>query len=297
MRNLGFIFRDIRMDKGYSLKDIADGILSVSFLSKFERGDSDISLSKFYLLLERLNMTLDEFSFISNDYNLTQVETLMKNVRNAYENNNINLLYKLEQEEIYMWKKYNLSNHRYNSIMIRALAYDLNKQLELNQEDITLLNEYLFKVENWGFYETMLFGNSMSILSIDSIIIFSKEILIKTQLYSRIRKNKEKLIRVLLNTIFYCIESKRPLSALHFIISVEKILERHSDLYFEKVKLLYLNGIYKIISGNSNVGIDMSNKAIQIMNALGDINAVNNHEIYLMGKIEFLNKTSRVLII
>ncbi|MFJ8516687.1 helix-turn-helix domain-containing protein [Lysinibacillus xylanilyticus] len=291
MRNLGFIFRDIRMDKGYSLKDIADGILSVSFLSKFERGDSDISLSKFYLLLERLNMTLDEFSFISNDYNLTQVETLMKNVRNAYENNNINLLYKLEQEEIYMWKKYNLSNHRYNSIMIRALAYDLNKQLELNQEDITLLNEYLFKVENWGFYETMLFGNSMSILSIDSIIIFSKEILIKTQLYSRIRKNKEKLIRVLLNTIFYCIESKRPLSALHFIISVEKILDRHSDLYFEKVKLLYLNGIYKIISGNSNVGIDMSNKAIQIMKALGDINAVNNHEIYLKGKIEFLNKT------
>ena len=292
MGNLGLIFRDIRMDKGYSLKDIADGILSVSFLSKFERGDSDISLSKFYLLLERLNITLDEFSFISNDYNPTQVEALMKNVRNAYENNNINLLYKLEQEEIYKWKKYNFSSHRYNSIMIRALAYDLNKQLELNEEDITLLNEYLFKVENWGFYEIMLFGNSMSILPIESIITFSKEILNKTQLYSRVKKNKEKLIRVLLNTIVYCIESNRLSSALHFIISTEKILERHSDLYFEKVKLLYLSGIYKVISGNSDVGIVMSNKAIKIMDALGDINAVNNHEIHLKKKIEISNMTT-----
>ncbi|MGE7696037.1 hypothetical protein ACQKNC_18335 [Lysinibacillus sp. NPDC094177] len=100
------------------------------------------------------------------------------------------------------------------------------------------------------------------------------------------------MIRVLLNTIFFCIESNRPSSALHFIISAEKILELHSDLYFEKVKLLYLSGIYKIISGNSDVGIDMSNKAIQIMNALGDINAVNNHEIYLRKRWRFQNDNS-----
>ena len=39
MKNLGYVFRNIRIDKNYSLKEVAEGILSVSFLSKFERGD------------------------------------------------------------------------------------------------------------------------------------------------------------------------------------------------------------------------------------------------------------------
>lgn len=284
MDKLGYVFRNLRIDKNYSLKEVAEGILSMSFLSKFERGDSDISLSKFYLLLERLNMTMDEFTFISNDYRPIQIEELLRTVRIAYENNNLTLLLKLEQDEVNKWKKYNFLSYKYNSIMIRALAHDLDKKLKMNKKDIELLNNYLFSVENWGFYEIMLFGNSMSILSIESIVALSKEILNKTQLYSTIRKNKEELVRVLLNTIVYCIESNRLNSAFHFLISAEKILEQ-SEFYFEKVKLLYLTGIYKIVTGNSASGVPMANTAIQIMNDLKDINVANNHEEYLKDKM------------
>lgn len=285
MENLGFIFRNIRLDRNYSLSEVSEGILSASFLSKFERGDSDISLSKFYLLLERLNVTMEEFSFISNDYKPTQIEVLMRNVRVAYENNNLKLLIKFEQVELEKLKKYNFKSYKYNAIMIRALAHDLDKDIEIKNTDIKSLNNYLFNIENWGLYEIMLFGNSMSILSIDSIITFSKEILNKTQMYSSIRKNKEHLIRVLLNTIIYCIDLNKVTSASYFINSAEKIIEQ-SDFYFEKIKLLYLTGIYKIIIGNDAVGVQICKNAIQIMYDLNDINAANNHEEYLNEKMK-----------
>src|SRR5690606_10637976 len=104
----------------YSLKEVSEGIMSTSFLSKFERGESEISLSKFYLLLDRLSLTLEEFSLIANDFRPTKLEVLMNNVRKAYENNNINLLLKLAKEENLKWEEFGFHSFRYNSILIKA---------------------------------------------------------------------------------------------------------------------------------------------------------------------------------
>lgn len=97
MNKIGHVFRTIRLAKNLSLKDIAQGDISVSFLSKFERDESDISLSKFYSLLNKMNITLEEFRFIANDYKLMEHEVMLDNVRSAYESNNIILLETLKK--------------------------------------------------------------------------------------------------------------------------------------------------------------------------------------------------------
>lgn len=141
MDNLGRIFRDIRIGKNYSLKQVSEGIMSTSFLSKFERGETEISLKRFYLLLDRLSLTLEEFSFISNDFRPSRLENLMSEVRKAYENNNVKLLLKLEKEENLKWEKYGVDNYRYNSIVIKALAIDLNKDGTIDNNDIHIVGE------------------------------------------------------------------------------------------------------------------------------------------------------------
>ena len=45
--DIGSLTKKIRLSKKLSLKDVAGDYLSVSFLSKFERGESEISLSRF----------------------------------------------------------------------------------------------------------------------------------------------------------------------------------------------------------------------------------------------------------
>lgn len=41
------IFREFRLNRQFSLKQVASNELSVSQLSRFERGESDLSLTKF----------------------------------------------------------------------------------------------------------------------------------------------------------------------------------------------------------------------------------------------------------
>ena len=40
---MGALFKKFRLSKNLTLKDVAGDFLSVSFLSKFERGESEIS--------------------------------------------------------------------------------------------------------------------------------------------------------------------------------------------------------------------------------------------------------------
>lgn len=287
MNYLGYVFRDIRLSKNYSLKEVSKGIISVSFLSKFERGNSDISLSKFSLLLDRLNLTLEEFMFISNDYKPTHLENILNNIKRAYENNDLALLLKIEEEEHEKWLKYNITSYLYNSIMIKALAHNLDSTIIFQKDDLINISDYLFSVDNWGFYEIMLFGNTMHILNKDLVITLSKELTQKTEVYKNIKKFNEEVIKVLLNTIVFCVEANKGKETQQFIQYVEKISEG-TDFYFEKTKLMFLKGIYNIATGNQTIGTEMAQNAIQTMRFLGDINLANNHELYLEEKLAII---------
>lgn len=48
------IFREFRLNRQFSLKQVASNELSVSQLSRFERGESDLSLTKFLGALGQL---------------------------------------------------------------------------------------------------------------------------------------------------------------------------------------------------------------------------------------------------
>ncbi|MBO9165204.1 MULTISPECIES: helix-turn-helix domain-containing protein [Lactiplantibacillus] len=61
MKNLGSVIREVRQSKALTLKQVAGSELSVAFLSKVERGNSDISLNNFLIVLKALNISWDEF--------------------------------------------------------------------------------------------------------------------------------------------------------------------------------------------------------------------------------------------
>ncbi|MDR2834090.1 MAG: helix-turn-helix domain-containing protein, partial [Streptococcaceae bacterium] len=61
---IGKTLRNARQAKGYTLKEVADGIISFGQLSKIEndgKGETT-SVKHFFEILERLNLTIAEFS-------------------------------------------------------------------------------------------------------------------------------------------------------------------------------------------------------------------------------------------
>lgn len=280
MNKLGHVFRTIRLAKNLSLKDIAQGNISISFLSKFERDESDISLSNFYSLLNKINVTIEEFSFIANDYKLLDQEVLLDDIKSAYESNNIILLEKYKKKEMELYIETNSPTYKFSYIMISAIIHTLDPSKDVSQVDRDYISEYLLSIDTWGYFEIVLFGNSMNLLTMDSMVILSKEILKKTKMYMNLRVNRQEVIRILLNAVIFCVEGKRYADSLFFIKTLEDLL-KDTDLFFEKTKLLFIRGLYEIKTNKIELGTKNCKKAIQIMYDLGSVEIAANHEEYL----------------
>ena len=64
----GELFKQIRIEKGLSLADLADADISPSFIGKFERNQSRISADWFIRLLQKMQVSLDEFIYRVDDH-------------------------------------------------------------------------------------------------------------------------------------------------------------------------------------------------------------------------------------
>lgn len=65
---IGELYKELRLARGLKLKDIATKKLTVSQLSKFERGRSMLSADRFLLAISGLNMNFAEFAHAMDDY-------------------------------------------------------------------------------------------------------------------------------------------------------------------------------------------------------------------------------------
>ena len=61
VKNYGEAFRYFRKLNGYSLEYAAADSISKSQLSRFERGENEISLSTFFELLSNINVSIENF--------------------------------------------------------------------------------------------------------------------------------------------------------------------------------------------------------------------------------------------
>ncbi|HFR3160680.1 TPA: helix-turn-helix domain-containing protein, partial [Streptococcus suis] len=75
--HLGKTLRKVRQGKQISLCSLADEHLSKSQISRFERGESEISCVRLINILDKLNISLDEF-LILHDSDYTNTESFAK---------------------------------------------------------------------------------------------------------------------------------------------------------------------------------------------------------------------------
>lgn len=68
---LGELVKEIRGNKGLSQNYVLDSLMTQSAYSKFELGRTEIRASVFLNILNKLDMSLEEFKFLQNDYQFT----------------------------------------------------------------------------------------------------------------------------------------------------------------------------------------------------------------------------------
>src|SRR3712207_7202620 len=66
-RSTLFPYTTLFRSRGLKLKDVAKAGISTSQLSRFEKGETDLTISKFMLILDEINMPIDEFMYAVHD--------------------------------------------------------------------------------------------------------------------------------------------------------------------------------------------------------------------------------------
>lgn len=282
----------IRKQKGITLKRLADGVCSVSFLSKFERGDSDITLGLMTKILEKLMMNFDEFLYTHHDFQPDKIEQFFKATGTAYLNRDANELRQLKSEQLKKGKQYGVETYHFNALLIEVYESIVANQYiseEVQENNIRLLADYLFRVEVWGYYELMLYNGTLLLLEPDMVMTLSRTAYEKSARFRGYSKIHDAITAVLFNTIIYLLGSVNRFHEAftyqkefnEFMSYLEEVAIPESNLV-DRVHVLQLKGSYEIRTGNKEEGIVKMEKAIQLLRELDSTKLANDIEQYLL---------------
>ena len=173
MATYGTTFRRLRIGKNMTLKELADDQVSIGFLSKFETDQSKISVDRLMHLLNKLNVTADEYFFAQHDgYDNLQVPERWPemSVSNAVGDLGSSFYYTAglsnrgRWADLAQWEHHLVTQSKLTATMGQLLNLDLAKLLlaQHRQEDarpfVQRAITYLQQIDEWSIYELIVFN-------------------------------------------------------------------------------------------------------------------------------------------
>lgn len=285
MEKYGSTFRKIRKQKNLTIQCIAKDIMSVSMISKFERDESDVTLSRIIPMLNRMNVTLEEFLYTHNEFKKSEFRETLSLVIKAYQQSNLPLIRKIIREEEEKFTKTGIVDFKMNSLMFEAILIDITGE-QLTQESIDFVVNSLWSIEVWGEYEVTIYGNMIKVINIESVILLSKEIFKKSKRYARLTSHRADIYGIMINTIIVCLEKKKIEESTFFLSQVKKSNIPEQFIY-ERLIFKYLEGLIELAKGNIKNGYDLTDEVIRIFTFTESNSNVMSYSKYLK---EFIQK-------
>ena len=261
---LGITLRKVRKGKQISLCSVADEHLSKSQISRFERGESEISCIRLINILDKLHITLDEFLVLHNeDYtNAELFANLVQYIRKQYSSHNIKNIAALLSDSSH----YTLNS--FEKTMIKSILHTMDSSIIPSNKELLQLTDYLFKVEKWGYYEITLLGNCVRTINYNSYFLLTKEML-NNYIYSSLNKTNKRIVTQLaINCLILSVDKEEFSNCTCLITEIKALLDNELNFY-EQTVFLYATGYFEF-KRHSDSGIEKMKQAIQVLDILGE---------------------------
>lgn len=261
---LGITLRKVRKGKQISLCSVADEHLSKSQISRFERGESEISCIRLINILDKLHITLDEFLILHNeDYtNAELFANLVQYIRKQYSSDNIKNIAALLSDSSH----YTLNS--FEKTMIKSILHTMDSSIIPSNKELLQLTDYLFKVEKWGYYEITLLGNCVRTINYNSYFLLTKEML-NNYIYSSLNKTNKRIVTQLaINCLILSVDKEEFSNCTCLITEIKALLDNELNFY-EQTVFLYATGYFEF-KRHLDSGIEKMKQAIQVLDILGE---------------------------
>ncbi|WP_430535798.1 helix-turn-helix domain-containing protein [Listeria rocourtiae] len=175
--NFGETIKQIRTDKNLTQTQLSEGILARNHLSQVENSNYFPSYDRVFMLLDRLNITFEEFLFVQNNLQPHDKQQFRVNV---YESASLNdseqlKLLSLDADRLYK-DTANICYYHYSLVCKAVVEY--NKGSSITKEMIHYvepIKKYLMDMDTWYIYELKLFSNIIFSLNVEEAVFFSRK--------------------------------------------------------------------------------------------------------------------------
>ena len=284
MQNLGEVFKELRKSRNVSLQEATGGEFTYSMLSKFERGEADLSSMKLITALDNIHSDLNEFMYLVRGFSQKQVLAFQENLWELYDREGIDSLHSLYEETTQKYRSSAKKGYLLQMIRIKSLLVFFDSEIRATDEELTFLYDYFFTIDIWGNYELELFSTISTLFPLPLYFKYSREMLQKTDLLGSLPSNKVGIDTILINGLFKAIEEKDKLKADYFVFQIEKRELPESEAY---LKIIYMiaKGYYDTIFKVKNKGLEKIQRGITILQDLEYIDGARYYENYFANQL------------
>lgn len=284
MQNLGEIFKELRKSRNVSLQEATGGEFTYSMLSKFERGEADLSSMKLITALDNIHSDLNEFMYLVRGFSQKKVLAFQENLWDLYDREGIDSLRSLYEETTQKYRSSGEKSYLLQMIRIKSLLVFFDSKIRATDEELTFLYDYFFTIDIWGNYELELFSTISTLFPLPLYFKYSREMLQKTDLLGSLPSNKVGIDTILINGLFKAIEEKDKLKADYFIFQIEKRELPEPQAY---LKIIYMiaKGYYDTIFNVKNKGFEKIQRGITILQDLEYVDGARYYENYFANQL------------
>ena len=284
MQNLGEVFKELRKSRNVSLQEATGGEFTYSMLSKFERGEADLSSMKLITALDNIHSDLNEFMYLVRGFSQKKVLAFQENLWDLYDREGIDSLHSLYEQKTQKYRSSAKKSYLLQMIRIKSLLVFFDSEIRATDEELTFLYDYFFTIDIWGNYELELFSTISTLFPLPLYFKYSREMLQKTDLLGSLPSNKVGIDTILINGLFKAIEEKDKLKADYFVFQIEKRDLPESQAY---LKIIYMiaKGYYDTIFNVENKGLEKIQRGIAILQDLEYVDGARYYENYFASQL------------
>ena len=284
MQNLGEVFKELRKSRNVSLQEATGGEFTYSMLSKFERGEADLSSMKLITALDNIHSDLNEFMYLVRGFSQKKALAFQENLWDLYDREGIDSLQFLYEETTQKYRSSGEKSYLLQMIRIKSLLVFFDSEIRATDEELTFLYDYFFTIDIWGNYELELFSTISTLFPLPLYFKYSREMLQKTDLLGSLPSNKVGIDTILINGLFKAIEEKDKLKADYFVFQIEKRELPESQAY---LKIIYMiaKGHYDTIFNVKNKGLEKIQRGITILQDLEYVDGARYYENYFANQL------------
>lgn len=227
-KNMGIKFKEIRKNKDFSQEFTAEGILTQSAYSKFELGKNEISFSSYIKLLEKLEISHEEFMYIQNDYNYNPHEKLLLDFFNLHYNDPKQLNIIIKASKKILKDEENEMIFDIVAICEALIILSETNNIELAREKVEVVWHRLAERHYWYLSEIKIINTILFLFPSATAKEMSKKVILNLKRYGSFNDANKLIVSLKLNSSLLLIKEQEYAEALGVIEQVLELAKQHS---------------------------------------------------------------------